>query len=576
MCSGDTYSTKQDYGYDVQSQLTSAVGETVYKPYGSTPEYTAKYNQTFDFDSIGNMTNKKSSSNVTPKKTIGAELNYNLDYGYYSGSAHKVEHAGSRFYRYDGNGNLIAEREGGHAPVNETNANVYNDGSLYYTDYGFGITQTVEPTSGAQSVYQRTYEWNERNLLRTSSDNNISVNYRYGADGQRAVKFSAKSETLYFNTMWMMRTDPLNTLRQSKNIYVGQSRIATKSNFQGDNNLGYEVNNTYWYHSDHLGSAQLVTNVEGKEHERIEYTPYGELWVEKTANGVDKLPFRFTGKEFDDETGLYYYGARYLDPKTSRWLSTDPALGEYMPDASVSEEARKQNGNLPGMGGIFNIVNMQLYHYAGNNPVKYTDPDGRIVNLVTGAVAAAIGAGIGAGIAMASGASGNEIAAAAVGGAVYGGMAGLSMGVSIGVQIGGATLAGTAGYMASNIVKGEGNTVVGTISSGLNGASGSMFGQSIGKVGELLKVAVNSPYISYMQNTDTSKVTPLLVTFKDTTSKMNTNNRHIDTATEASKQVVDAIKDVYLNGPSTTSPPPRGAGDNPVIKYDGQGSVSGL
>jgi RHS repeat-associated protein len=69
---------------------------------------------------------------------------------------------------------------------------------------------------------------------------------------------------------------------------------------------------------------------------------------------VEATPFRFTGKERDSETGLYYYGARYLDPKTSRWLSADSA-----------------------MGGVFNYVDLHVYHYAGSNPVKYTDPDGR-------------------------------------------------------------------------------------------------------------------------------------------------------------------------------------------------------
>jgi RHS repeat-associated protein len=55
-----------------------------------------------------------------------------------------------------------------------------------------------------------------------------------------------------------------------------------------------------------------------------------------------------TGKELDAETGLYYYGARYLDPKTGRWIS-----------------------------GVFNYVNLHVYHYAGNNPVRYVDPNGR-------------------------------------------------------------------------------------------------------------------------------------------------------------------------------------------------------
>jgi len=84
----------------------------------------------------------------------------------------------------------------------------------------------------------------------------------------------------------------------------------------------------------------------------------------------------YTGKELDSETGLYYYGARYLDPKASRWLSGDPAVGEYFPSAPINDEARKRNESLPGMGGVFNYVNLHVYHYAGNNPVKYTDPDG--------------------------------------------------------------------------------------------------------------------------------------------------------------------------------------------------------
>ncbi len=131
-------------------------------------------------------------------------------------------------------------------------------------------------------------------------------------------------------------------------------------------------------------SAQLITNYEGDEYERHEYTPYGEVWVEKAsvASNID-IPYRFTGKERDEETGLYYYGARYLDAKTSRWLSTDPALGEYVPGAPINDQVRKQNQNLPGMGGVFNYVNMHLYHYAGNNPVKYLDPDGRDIIWMT-------------------------------------------------------------------------------------------------------------------------------------------------------------------------------------------------
>jgi hypothetical protein len=52
-------------------------------------------------------------------------------------------------------------------------------------------------------------------------------------------------------------------------------------------------------------------------------------------------------------------------------------MGEYVPSAPVNDEARKRNGNLPGQGGVFNYINLHVYHYAGNNPVKLVDPDGK-------------------------------------------------------------------------------------------------------------------------------------------------------------------------------------------------------
>ena len=95
------------------------------------------------------------------------------------------------------------------------------------------------------------------------------------------------------------------------------------------------------------------------------------------------------------ETEFYYYGARYLDPKTSRWISVDPAMGEYVPGAPINAEVRKRNGNLPGMGGVFNVVNLHVYHYAGNNPVKYVDPDGRFFWWAWPLAQVLIGGGIG-------------------------------------------------------------------------------------------------------------------------------------------------------------------------------------
>jgi RHS repeat-associated protein len=142
--------------------------------------------------------------------------------------------------------------------------------------------------------------------------------------------------------------------RVNKHIYVGNSRLVTKNGGEGNENTGDEEGGVYYYHSGHIGSAQVVTNHEGMICERYEYTPYGEVWIEWENRNVQRneaLPYRFTGKELDEETGLYYYRARYLNPRASRWLSADPAVGEYIPEAPADYEARRRNGSLPGMGG---------------------------------------------------------------------------------------------------------------------------------------------------------------------------------------------------------------------------------
>ena len=90
----------------------------------------------------------------------------------------------------------------------------------------------------------------------------------------------------------------------------------------------------YYYHPDHLGSTGFVTDANGKLYEHMEYFPFGETWVDEHSNTL-RTPYLFTGKEYDIETGLYYFGARYYDPRTSVWQSPDPILGSYLEVPSV-------------------------------------------------------------------------------------------------------------------------------------------------------------------------------------------------------------------------------------------------
>jgi RHS repeat-associated protein len=89
---------------------------------------------------------------------------------------------------------------------------------------------------------------------------------------------------------------------------------------------------------------------------------------------VKGAPPPYQCNELDEETNLYYFGARYLDAQTSRWLSCDPVFVDYLPTTD-----KEKNKELLGQGGIFNPVNISVYHYAGNNPIKYIDPNGETI-----------------------------------------------------------------------------------------------------------------------------------------------------------------------------------------------------
>ena len=80
---------------------------------------------------------------------------------------------------------------------------------------------------------------------------------------------------------------------------------------------------TFFFHSDHLGSTSYITDDKGNITQYDAYLPYGELLVDEHSSS-EEMPYKFNGKEFDEETGLYYYGARYMDPVASMWYGVDP------------------------------------------------------------------------------------------------------------------------------------------------------------------------------------------------------------------------------------------------------------
>ncbi len=125
---------------------------------------------------------------------------------------------------------------------------------------------------------------------------------------------------------------------------------------------------TYYYLNDHLGDVDVVVDDKGTVVERNDYKPYGQDRAEVKTADAPKTTQGFTGKEKDEETGLYYYGARYYDPAIGRFVSSDPV---FFPEKSENDPKIREILQDP--------QNLNAYSYARNNPLKFVDPDGEFL-----------------------------------------------------------------------------------------------------------------------------------------------------------------------------------------------------
>ncbi|EHQ41278.1 RHS repeat-associated core domain-containing protein [Myroides odoratus] len=101
-------------------------------------------------------------------------------------------------------------------------------------------------------------------------------------------------------------------------------------------------------------NSSYLTDINGVPTHYYGYLPFGELMVEHNNSNYDNV-YKFNGKELDEQTGYYYYGARYYDPTMSIFLSVDPHAEKY--------------------------PNINPYVYVANNPIMFIDPDGRDIRI---------------------------------------------------------------------------------------------------------------------------------------------------------------------------------------------------
>src|SRR6266704_4702176 len=162
--------------------------------------------------------------------------------------------------------------------------------------------------------------------------------FKYDPFGRRIYKSSSSGTSVY-------AYDIDNLIEETNAAGTVVARYA--ENFNIDEPLAMVRSSaTSYYHADGLGSVTSLGSAAGSIANTYTYDSFGKLTA---STGSLVNPFQYTGREFDTETGLYYYRARYYDPNTGRFLAEDPL-------------------------GMRDSVNR--YVYAKNNSLNFEDPLG--------------------------------------------------------------------------------------------------------------------------------------------------------------------------------------------------------
>ena len=313
-----------DYTYDENGQLSSAIQSGGALP-GRNP--ASNLSESFSYDSLGNRTQDSGGSyNYDP---TGQRLTE--DYRY--------------TYQYDNNGNLTSKtpKTAGEKAIQY----VYNSRNqlIEYREYtnAFGsMTKQVKYFYDAQNRRMKKEVFDFEN-----SSNNLGKFYVYSGENIFAEYDNAGNLLLQHLHSPNAPDDILATHVYTDGASAGLAQAP----------------GTYWYHKDALGTVTEMTYASGNLAQRLEYTSFGKLLSVRSDDGSDisanpafKNTFAFTGREIDYESGLMYYRARYYDPQIGRFLQQDPDPGDLTNPITVKNR----------------------YAYAGNNPIIFKDPSGKI------------------------------------------------------------------------------------------------------------------------------------------------------------------------------------------------------
>ncbi|WP_042315195.1 RHS repeat-associated core domain-containing protein [Desulfofarcimen acetoxidans] len=240
-------------------------------------------------------------------------------------------------YTYDAAGNLLTKgnRTFAYNNINEItspgftydqNGNMTGDGSFNYT-YN-PLNQLVRVNKVSDGSLVATYTYNHDGTRRNKVTAQGTTNYNWDASGNLIREIGPNGTYCYYYAL-----GKLIAFENNHQLYI------VHDNLRGD-----------------VISLSMTDDYGNTDQEnRYDYDPWGTPICEDESV---KLPFRYAGYYYDEETGLYYLKSRYYSPALGRFLTRD--------DHSFINHADPQTLNL--------------YAYCGNNPVNYVDPDGNTID----------------------------------------------------------------------------------------------------------------------------------------------------------------------------------------------------
>ena len=338
------------YGYDAAGRLLTTAHEngiTEVKTYNAASELLSILHSSggflpnqhaYTYDSTGRRTAETRTGILPATNTYGydtADQVTSADYGNSLTDA----------YAYDPMGNRTTARS---AAVSATPITYTTNSANQYTS----ISNLAPPVHNANGNLTSqggvTYTWDSENRLLSTTDGTTTNTFTYDANHRRVTKRTAVNGTVTEKTHFIYdgwnvieernNTDTtpgfnLNTFTLSKELTWGTD---LSGSLQGAGGVGglllitdHSAPGTYYYHYDGKGNVTQVTTNTGSTAATYRYDAFGNT-LQATGTYAQSNKYRFSTKPIDAEIStapLYYYGYRYYDPTTGRWLSRDP-IGE--------------------------------------------------------------------------------------------------------------------------------------------------------------------------------------------------------------------------------------------------------